>query len=107
MLEFWIGHLVGEAHAADGDAGQDAVALVLVHDQAGLHAARLLVGVGHHAANEGGVGLVERGQQVVQLALEVGGDGLAALPLLPVLVLWGLQGLSGMIRKALEEERDL
>ena len=59
----------------------------------GLHAARLLVGVGHNATDEVGLGLVEGGHQVVELALEVGGDSLAALALLPVLVLGSLQGL--------------
>ena len=67
----------------------------------------LLVGVGHHTTDEVGLGLVEGGHQVVELALEVGGDGLAALALLPVLVLGSLERLAGMIRKALEEERDL
>ena len=73
----------------------------------GLHTARLLVGVGHNATDEVGLGLVEGGHQVVELALEVGGDGLAALALLPVLVLGSLERLARMIRKALEEERDL
>ena len=39
------------------------------------------------------MGLVEHAHQVVELALEVGGDSLAALALLPVLVLGSLQGL--------------
>ena len=51
------------------------------------------MGVGHHATDEVGLGLVEGGHQVVELALEVGGDSLAALALLPVLVLGSLQGL--------------
>ena len=59
----------------------------------GLHAARLLVGVGHNATDEVGLGLVQGGHQVVELALEVGGDSLATLALLPVLVLGSLQGL--------------
>ena len=50
----------------------------------------LLVGVGHDAPDEVGLCLVEGAHQVVQLALEVGGDGLAALALLPVLVLRSL-----------------
>ena len=53
----------------------------------------LLVGVGHHTTDEVGLGLVEGGHQVVQLALEVGRHGLAALALLPVLILGSLQGL--------------
>ena len=51
------------------------------------------MGVGHHTTDEVGLGLVEGGHQVVELALEVGGHGLAALALLPVLVLGSLQGL--------------
>ena len=51
------------------------------------------MGVGHHTTDEVGLGLVEGRHQVVQLALEVGGDSLAALALLPVLVLGSLQGL--------------
>ena len=62
----------------------------------------LFVGVGHHATDEVGLGLVEGGHQVVELALEVGGDSLAALALLPVLVLGSLQGLARVIRKALD-----
>ena len=62
----------------------------------------LLVGVGHHATDEVGLGLVEGGHQVVELALEVGGDSLAALALLPVLVFGSLKRLPRMIRKALD-----
>ena len=51
------------------------------------------MGVGHHTTDEVGLGLVEGGHQVVQLALEVGRHSLAALALLPVLVLGSLQGL--------------
>ena len=51
------------------------------------------MGVGHHTTDEVGVGLVEHAHQVVELALEVGGHGLATLALLPVLVLGSLQGL--------------
>merc|ERR1719350_440791 len=76
-LELGIGELVGEASAADGNSGKHTVALVLVHNKAGLHTSRLLVGVGHHAADEVGLGLVQGGHQVVELALEVGGHGLA------------------------------
>ena len=49
--------------------------------------------VWHHTTDEVGLGLVEGCHQVVQLALEVGGDSLAALALLPVLILGSLQGL--------------
>ena len=51
------------------------------------------MGVGHDTTDEVGLGLVEGGHQVVELALEVGGHGLAALALLSVLVLGSLQGL--------------
>merc|ERR1719192_1635334 len=101
-LELRVGQLVGESSAADGDTSKDTVALVLVHHQARLHATRLLVGVGHHATDEVGLGLVEGGHQVVELALEVGGDGLAALALLPVLVLGSLQGLARVVLEALD-----
>ena len=65
------------------------------------------MGIWHHTTDEVGLSLVEDGHQVVELALEVGGDSLAALALLPVLVLGSLERLAGVIRKALEEERDL
>ena len=48
----------------------------------------LLVGVRDHATDEVGLRLVEGAHQVIQLALEVGRDGLPTLALLPVLVLW-------------------
>merc|ERR1719225_1384383 len=67
---------------ADGDSGEHTVALVLVHNKAGLHTSRLLVGVGHNTTDEVGLSLVQGGHQVVQLALEVGGHGLATLALL-------------------------
>ena len=101
-LEIRIGQLVGEASAANSDSGKHTVALVLVHDKPRLHTSRLLVGVGHHATDEVGLGLVEGGHQVVQLALEVGGHGLAALALLTVLVLGSLQGLAWVVGKALD-----
>ena len=50
----------------------------------------LLVGVGHHATDEVGLGLVEDAHQVVQLSLEVGGHRLATLALLALLVLGSL-----------------
>merc|ERR1719270_1859972 len=90
---------------ADGNAGKDTVALVLVHHKAGLHTSRLLVGVGHHATDEVGLGLVESGHQVVELALEVGGHGLAALALLTVLVLGSLNRLTWVVGEALDCQR--
>ena len=62
------------------------------------------MGVGHHTTDEVGVGLVEGGHQVIELALEVGGDSLAALALLPVLVLGSLQGLARVVSKALDRK---
>ena len=47
----------------------------------------LLVGVGHDASDEVGLCLVEGAHQVVQLALEVGGDRLAAALLLPTTII--------------------
>ena len=78
---------------ADGNSGKHTVALVLMHHEAGLDTSGDLVGVGHHTTDEVGVGLVEGGHQVIELALEVGGHSLATLALLPVLVLGSLQGL--------------
>merc|ERR1719500_1334078 len=101
-LELGVGQLVGETGAADSNSSEDTVALVLVHHQAGLDASGLLVGVGHNATDEVGFSLVEGGHQVVELALEVGGYGLAALALLPVLILGSLQGLAGVILEALD-----
>merc|ERR1740123_1369474 len=86
---------------ADGNSGEHTVAGVLVHHQARFHTSGLLVGVGHHTTDEVGLGLVEGVHQVVELALEVGGHGLAALALLPLLVLWSLHGLAGVILEAL------
>ena len=73
-----------------------------MHNQARFNNSRLLVGVGHHATDEVRLRLVEGGHQVVQLALEVGGHGLAALALLTVLVLGSLQGLAWVVGKALD-----
>ena len=81
--------------------------MVLVHHQARLHPAGLLVSVGHHATDKVGLGLVEGAHQVVELALEVGGDGLAALALLPILVLWCLDRLTRMVGKALGKELNI
>ena len=49
--------------------------------------------VGDNTTDEVRLSLVESGHQVIKLALEVGGHGLATLALLPVLVLGSLQGL--------------
>ena len=58
------------------------------------------MGIWHHTTDEVGLSLVEGGHQVVELALEVGGDSLAALTLLPVLVLGSLQRLPRMVFEA-------
>ena len=71
-----------------------------MHDQTRLHPSGLLVGVGHHTADEVRLRLVQGHHQVVQLALEVGGDSLAAALLLPVLVLGSLQRLPRMVFEA-------
>ena len=92
-LELGVQHFVGESLPADGNTSQYTVALVLVHHQARLHSFGLLVSVGHHTADEVRLSLVQGRHQVVQLALEVGGDSLAAALLLPVLILGSLQGL--------------
>ena len=65
------------------------------------------MGVGHHTTDEVGVGLVEHAHQVVKLALEVGGDSLATLALLPILVLWCLDRLTRMVGKALGKELNI
>merc|ERR1719210_1913819 len=101
-LELSVNHFVGETSSTDGNTSQHTVALVLVHDEAGLHTSGLLVGVGHHATDEVRVSLVEGGHQVIKLTLEVGGHSLAASLLLPVLVLGSLQGLAGMVSEALD-----
>merc|ERR1711863_223151 len=72
-----------------------------MHDQSRFHSSRLFVSVGHHTMDEVGLSLVEGGHQVIKLALEVGGDSLATLALLPVLVLGSLQGLARVILEAL------
>merc|ERR1719458_1527582 len=101
-LELRIGKLVGESSAADGNTSKHTVALVLVHHKAWLDASGLLVGVGHNTTDEVGLSLVEGGHQVIKLTLEVGGHSLAALALLPVLVLGSLQGLARVILEALD-----
>merc|ERR1712045_976605 len=99
-LELRVQHFVGEASSADGNTGQHTVALVLVHDQAGLHTSGDLVGVGHHTTDEVGVGLVESGHQVIKLALEEGRHSLAASLLLPVLILGWLKRLARVVSEA-------
>merc|ERR1712079_194806 len=99
-LELRVQHFVGETSSADGDTGQHTVALVLVHNEAGLDTSGDLVGVGHHTTDEVRVGLVEGGHQVIKLALEEGGHSLAASLLLPVLILGGLKRLSGVVSEA-------
>merc|ERR1719400_2346188 len=101
-LELRIGKLVGESSAADGNTSKHTVALVLVHHKAWLDASGLLVGVGHNTTDEVGLSLVEGGHQVIKLTLEVGGHSLAALALLPVLILGSLQGLARVILEALD-----
>merc|ERR1719191_1045147 len=104
-LELGIEHLIWESLPADGDTGEHTVTLVLVHDQVGLHTSGLLVGVGHHTTDEVRLSLVQGGHQVIQLALEVGGDSLAAtLLLLTTIVLGGLQGLAGVVSETLDHE---
>merc|ERR1719356_1316587 len=100
-LELGIEGLVGEAHAADGNTGQDTITLVLVHHKVGLNSSRDLVGVGDNTTDEVGLSLVEGGHQVIKLTLEVGGDSLAATLLLSVLILGGFKRLSRMISEAL------
>merc|ERR1712079_903749 len=105
-LELGIEGLVWESLPTDGDTGQHTVALVLVHHKVRLHTSGLLVGVGHNATDEVGLGLVEGGHQVVKLALEVGGHSLAASLLLPVRgILGSLQGLARVVSEALDGQR--
>merc|ERR1719150_1182028 len=105
-LELGIEHLIRESLPTDGDSGQHTVALVLVHDEFRLRTSRLLVGVGHNATDEVGLGLVEGGHQVIKLALEVGGHSLAASLLLPVrCILGSLQRLAGVVSEALDSKR--
>ena len=58
-LEIGIGHPVWEAAHANPDALQHPVAGQLVHDERGLHLARLLVGVWNEAAYEMRLAVVE------------------------------------------------
>ena len=62
--------------------------------------------VGHDAADEVGVGLVERGEQRVQLRPEAGGDGLVLLAVLALLLLLlrRLLGLPGVVAEQVHHE---
>ena len=89
---------VGESAHADPDSLEHAVASQLVHDEGGLHLARLLVGVGHKATHKVGLAGVEGGHQLNQGNQVDGGDGLAAtLLLLLALLLGGSGGLAGVV----------
>merc|ERR1719330_1761148 len=99
-LELSVDHFVGETSSADGNTSQHTVALILVHDQGGLHTSGLLVGVGHNTTDEVRLGLVEGGHEVIKLALEERGHSLAASLLLPVLVLGSLHGLTRVVGEA-------
>ena len=50
-----------ELTTADGNTGQDTIALVLVHHQARLHPSGLFVGVGHDTTDEVRFSFVEGG----------------------------------------------
>merc|ERR1712223_664140 len=77
-----------------------------MHDKVRLHTSGLLVGVGHNATDEVGLGLVKGGHKVIKLALEVGGHSLAASLLLPVRgILGSLQRLARVVSKALDGQR--
>ena len=52
LMTIMIVQPVGESTHADPDAFEHAVASELVHDERGLHPARLLVRVGHDAPDE-------------------------------------------------------
>merc|ERR1719225_288080 len=63
-LEVRVQHPVGETSHTDPDALQHTVTGQLVHDQRRLNLPRLLVGVGHKAANKVGSAVVEGGHQL-------------------------------------------
>merc|ERR1712012_213266 len=97
-LEVRVEHPVGESTHADPDALQHTVASQLVHDEGGLHLARLLVGVGHKATHEVGLARVEGGHQLHQGDKVDGRHSLAAtLLLLLALVLGGSSGLARVV----------
>merc|ERR1719362_2198964 len=99
-LKLSVDHFVGETSSADGNTSQYTVALILVHDQGGLHTSGLLVGVGHNTTDEVRLSLVEGGHEVIKLTLEERGHSLAASLLLPVLVLGSLHGLARVVGEA-------
>ena len=70
---------VRETSSANPDALQDSVAGELMHHQGGVEQQGGLVVVGHNASDEVGIGLVEGGQQGVELGSEGRGDGLEDL----------------------------
>merc|ERR1719330_292617 len=104
-LELSVDHFVGETSSADGNTSQHTVALILVHDQGGLHTSGLLVGVGHNTTDEVRLSLVEGGHEVIKLTLEERGHSLAASLLLPVLVLGSLHGLARVVSEAGDGQR--
>ena len=101
---------VGETPATDPDAFEDAVASKLVHHQGGVQQQGGLVVVWHDASDEVGIGLIERGQKLVKLRPERGGDrfedlGTGVLSLL--LLLLNLLGLAGMISEEINNQHVL
>merc|ERR1719327_1550327 len=97
-LEVGVEHPVGESTHADPDALEHTVASQLVHDEGGLHLARLLVGVGHKATHEVGLARVEGGHQLNQGDEVDGRHSLAAtLLLLLALLLGGGGGLARVV----------
>ena len=76
---------VWKSSHTDSDALQDAVACELVHDQRRLHVPRLLVGVGHEAADKVRLTAVEGGHQLPQGHQVDRGHGLPAPRLLLLL----------------------
>ena len=75
----FFGTPVRETTTTDPDALQDSVAGELVHHQGRVQQQGGLVVVGHNASDEVGIGLVEGGQQGVELGSEGRGDGLEDL----------------------------
>merc|ERR1712012_1329278 len=101
-LEVRVEHPVGESTHADPDALEHTVASQLVHDEGGLHLARLLVGVGHKATHEVGLARVEGGHQLNQGDKVDGRHSLAATLLLLLALLLG--GSSGLARVVFPEK---
>merc|ERR1719481_436344 len=104
-FEFRIQHLIWEAGAANCNAGQHTIALILVHHKIRLNTSRLLMSVGDNTTDEVRLSLVESGHQVIKLALEERRYSLAATLLLPVLVLWSLKRLARVISKRSNHQR--